>query len=277
MIPFGFPVGSVEDVEHVFRVHCLGLAIGRGILHQPVIPVVAPLFHVDGNRRARLPLDDNDMLDGGRRCQCLVGHLLQRHDLAAAVPAVRGHERRALRVVDAVAQRLRTETAEDDAVNGPDARAGEHRDGELGNQRHVKRDAVAALDAEGFEDVGKRVDLTIEVPVRERPPIPGLTLPDKRRLVAPRTADVAIEAVDAGVDFSADEPLRVRCIPLENFRPRLDPLELPRKPGPERFGIGGRARVDAGIADVRLACEGLRRREAAVFLQKGIDFGHRTT
>ena len=51
------------------------------------------------------------------------------------------------------------ETAEDDAVNGADARAGEHRDRELGHERHVNRHAIALPDAERLEDVGERPTL----------------------------------------------------------------------------------------------------------------------
>src|SRR6266545_4840289 len=49
-------------------------------------------------------------------------------------------------VVDAVAQRLGGETAEDDRVGRPDARASEHRDRELGNHAQVDVDAVALAD-----------------------------------------------------------------------------------------------------------------------------------
>ena len=97
------------------------------------------------NRRAGLALDDDDVLDRRRVAQRLVGHLLERDDLAAPVAAVGGDEQHGLRVVDAIAQRLGAEAAEDDAVDGADARAREHRDRELGNQRQVERDAVAAL------------------------------------------------------------------------------------------------------------------------------------
>ena len=113
-----------------------------------MIPVIAALCDLDGNRRAGLALHDDDVLNRRRVAQRLVGHLLERHDLAAAVAAVGGHEQHALRVVDAVAQRFRAEAAEDHAVDRADARAGEHRDGELGNERQVERDAIAALHAE---------------------------------------------------------------------------------------------------------------------------------
>ena len=55
------------------------------------------------------------------------------------------------------------EAAEDDRVRGADARAGEHRDGQLGDHRHVDGDAVAGLDAERLERVGEAADLGVEL------------------------------------------------------------------------------------------------------------------
>ena len=46
--------GGVEDVEHVLGVHRLGLAVRRGVLHQPVIPVIAALLDV-ARESARRP------------------------------------------------------------------------------------------------------------------------------------------------------------------------------------------------------------------------------
>ena len=96
----------------------------------------------------------------------------------------------------------------------------EHGDGQLRNERKVERDAIAALDAERLEDVGKCADLTIEIPVGQRPPIARLAFPDKCGFVAPSCADVPIEAVDADIELAAGEPLRVRRMPLEDRVPR---------------------------------------------------------
>ena len=51
----------------------------------------------------------------------------------------------ALRVVDAVAQGLGAEAAEDDGVRRADAGAGEQGNRQLGDHRHVEGDAVALL------------------------------------------------------------------------------------------------------------------------------------
>jgi hypothetical protein len=74
---------------------------------------------------------------------------------AAAVAGVLGEDGYALRVVDAVGDGVGGESAEDDGVDGADARAGEQGDGQLGGHAHVDGYAVAFLDAEGLEGVGE--------------------------------------------------------------------------------------------------------------------------
>ena len=61
-------------------------------------------------------------------------------------------------------------------------------------------------------------------------------------------AHVAVDAVDAGVERAADEPLRVRRLPVEHLRPRREPLELRAKPAQKRFGVALGARVDLRVA-----------------------------
>ena len=124
----------------------------------------------------------------------------------------------------------------------------------FGNQREIDRDAVAALHAERLHDVGELTDLAIQVEVGQRPPIARLTFPDDRRLVAPRSSDVTIDAIDARVERAADEPFRMRRLPLEHLRPLREPLQLVGEACPERLGIALGARVDA-LHRARLACD----------------------
>src|SRR6185295_18973781 len=91
--------------------------------------------------------------------------------------------------------------------------------------------------AERPEHVGVRGYLAIEIEVGERAPIARLALPDQGGFVAPRAANMAVEAIDAGVDRTADEPLCVRRLPVEHGVPRPRPLELGRELRPERLGI----------------------------------------
>ena len=56
--------------------------------HQLVIPVVAALLHRATGPASGRALDDDDVLDRRRAGERLVGHLLERDDLAAAEAAV---------------------------------------------------------------------------------------------------------------------------------------------------------------------------------------------
>src|SRR5215203_5207087 len=136
-----------------------------------------------------------------------------------------------------------------------DARAGEHRDGELRNQWQVEGDAVALADSERLQDVRKLADLAIEIEIGQRAAIAGLTFPDERRLVTARGTDVAIEAVGGGVELAVDKPLRIRCVPVEHPGPRLDPLEFFRELLPERFRIFRGPGVNLRVADERARAE----------------------
>ena len=121
---------------------------------------------------------------------------LQGHGAAPAVAAVGGdHDVVHSRVVDAAGERVGRETAEDDGVGRPDARAGEHRDGQLGDHRHVDGDPVALLHAEGAEGVGEPADLVEEVRVGEGALVARLALPVVGDLVAEAVGDVAVETV----------------------------------------------------------------------------------
>ncbi len=260
----------VEDVEKILRVHLLRLTRIRRILHQPVIPVVAPLLDVDhvGTLSPMQPLHDDDVRD--RRCslQRFIGHLLERDDRAAPPSAIGGDEQVALSIVDAVAKRFGAETAEDDRVRRANARAREHGNRELGDERQVNRDAIAPLHAERLQHVGELTDLPVEIEVRQRPAVTRLAFPDERRLVTPCASRVTIDAIDARVDRAADKPFRVRRLPLEDFRPRSEPLELGRKRGPEGFRIFFGACVHAFVVNVGVGAKLLRGREGAILLKQ---------
>ena len=118
-------------------------------------------------------------------------------------------------------QRLGGEAAEDDRVRRADPGAGEHRDRQLRDHRHVDRDPVALLDAELLQRVGGLADLAQQVGVGERPRVAGLADPVVGDLVAAAGLDVPVEAVVGDVQLAADEPLRERQVPLEGRVERL--------------------------------------------------------
>ena len=192
--------------------------------------------------------------------------------MAAAAPAsVRRQEHGGLRVVDPLADGVRREAAEDDAVGRPDAGAGEHGDRRLGHHGHVDGHAVPALDAPALEGAREAVDLAVEIPVREGARVARLSFPDEGGLGPPGGIDVAVEAVVGDVELAADEPLGVRRLPLEGLPPRLEPVELPGETLPEPDGVLRGLSVDGGAVDVGALGELLGRRILPLFLEEGLD------
>ena len=123
------------------------------------------------------------------------------------------------------------------------------------------------------EHVGERGDLAKELEVGQRSAIAGLALPDDRGLVAARAAHVPIEAVHGDVQLAADEPLRMRRLPVEHRVPRPRPLQFAREFCPEAFGIAGGIGVNLLVAHAGLIAERLRGWEAAVFVEKVVELG----
>src|SRR3982751_5916163 len=129
--------------------------------------------------------------------------------------------------------------------------------------------------AERAEDIAELIDGDVEIPVGERAAVAGLSFEHERRLVAPRGADVAVEAVDRRVDLATDEPLRVRRLPVEHALVRRHPFELGRLVGPVGLRVGGGALVDAGIVGLSSGPERRWRLELPVLLQQGFEVvGH---
>jgi hypothetical protein len=175
-----------------------------------------------------------------------------------------------LRVVVAVGHRVRGEAAEDDRVRRADAGAGEHRDGRLGDHRHVDRDAVAPGHAQRRQRVGEFADFAVELLVRQRAAVARLALEDDRGLVAV-LGEVPVEAIDAGVDRAAHEPLRVGGVrPVEHLRPGLEPVERLGLLRPEAVRVAARPLGEAvalGRVHVCLRGELRRGRELPRLLQ----------
>src|SRR5215813_9139518 len=96
-----------------------------------------------------------------------------------------------------------------------DARTSEHGDREFGNQRHVKRDTIAALNAGVFEYVGKLADFGVKLLIGEGACFAGFAFPDQRGFVAAPGGEMTIETVVREIDLAAAEPLRMRRIPFE--------------------------------------------------------------
>ena len=165
--------------------------------------------------------------------------------LPAAQALVGGDHHPAARVDDAVAQRLGAEAAEDDGVHGADARAGEHRVDELGHHAHVDADAVAPADAVRQQHVRDAADVVLQLAVRDVAVGAELVLrPDDRGAVAERR-QVAVDAVERGVEAAAREPGEVDLVVVgvEHVLPRVEPADRLRLLGPEPLGVVEREAV----------------------------------
>ena len=150
-----------------------------------------------------------------------------------------------LRVVDAIDQRVRRESAEDDRVRRADAGAGQHGDGQLRRHAHVDRDAVALLDAERLQHVGELLHFAMQLLIGQDANFAGLALPDDRGFIFAPGRDVAVEAVVGEIDLAADEPFCPGTIPLENLVPLLEPVQFAGDPRPELFRLLDRLLVNA--------------------------------
>ncbi len=128
---------------------------------------------------------------------------------------------------------LRGEATEHDSERRADARAGEHRGGELGDHRHVDRDAVALFDAELLERVRAAAGHVQQVLVGDGLRVAGLAFPVIGDLCPAAGLHVPVETVLGDVQLTAEEPLRVRSLPLEDLVERLPPEERLRQFRPE--------------------------------------------
>ena len=246
------------------------------VLDDLVPPQIAARRHVDGWTSIAEVTQHDHVLDAVRLGlrHGAIDDLLQGEHVAAAVPAVlRDHDLR-LAVPDALRDRLGGEAAEDDGVDGAEARAGQHRDGDLGDHAPVDRDAVAGLDAEARERIRELDRLAIQLGVRHGAGLAELTLPQDRGLVLPPRRHVPVEAALGDVELRAHEPLdegELRgsfCALLAGHaRPGLTEHEILGLSPPERVRVVEALLVEALVvfagAHPRARGELLGRREAA--------------
>src|SRR5215467_9172586 len=122
-------------------------------------------------------------------------------------------------------------------MRSSNARAGEHRDGKLWSHSHVDRDAVALMHAEGLQDVGKLLNLAMQLLVSQRPNFAGLTFPNDGGFVLARGLHMPVEAVIRQIELAAQKPLRPRMFPPKNFVPFFEPVQLFGNASPEFFWL----------------------------------------
>ena len=178
-----------------------------------MVPAVTPIGPRDVLTEAA---HDDAGLDLVGLAHRLVGALLQRDRLAAAVVPVAGDEHAGLRVLDPVDDHPAGEPREDDRVDRADAGAGEHRDRQLGDHRQVDADAIALADPQVPQRVRELRHLVTQLRIGD---VAGLSFrladPVEGDVVAVAVVDVPVEAVVARVELPAEEPLCVRWVPLQ--------------------------------------------------------------
>ena len=111
---------------------------------------------------------DHDVLDGPWvGGQCVVDDRLERHVPALTVGDVRGQDEARAAGPDAVAEGCLAEPGEDDRMDRPDPRAGEHGHHGLGTGRQVEGDPITAVDTQSPEPGGGAPDLVEQLGVGE--------------------------------------------------------------------------------------------------------------
>ncbi|KAF5032182.1 hypothetical protein DSECCO2_619940 [anaerobic digester metagenome] len=234
----------VEDEERVFRIHHLRRAVRCGPGHKIGVVDLPRGVEVDGRCP---PPEDDGLFDARRVGERLVHDIAERDGLSPPVADICGDDDLCLRIVDPHRERARAETAEDHRMDGPEPRAGKHRDDLLGDERHVNADPVAFPDAEARKGVCTPHHLAVEAVVGEPPLFPALAAPYDRRFIPAVARDVAVEAVVGDVEFSVDEPLRVGVVPLKNPIPGLEPVEFVGDLVPEGLRVVHELLVRPGV------------------------------
>ena len=131
-------------------------------------------------------------------------------------------------------------------MRGPNARTGQHRNRQLGNQRQVERDAIALLNANALKDIRKATNFRVQLLISERARVAGFAFPNQRRLIASPSGQMTIETAVRNINFSADKPLRMRRFPFQNGVPLPKPVQLAfRQTRPKLFRFGARLRAQA--------------------------------
>ena len=230
-----------------------GLA-GVALPHQHLVDGLAGLFrHLAGDVGVGLVVDQ----------------------LAAAMIGVGGDQHGRARIGDPLAAGLTGEAAEHLGMDDSEPGAGQHRHRQFRHHRHVKRHPVAGL--EPGEVAQQRREL-VHPHVKLLIGDDGVRLVlrfgdvDQRRLVLV-SVEVAVDAVEAGIQLAADEPLPARRVGgIERRLPTLDPGQ---EIGVFLEAIGkiieAEALVNPGIRHVRLGDERRRWGDLPLFLPMDLD------
>ncbi len=224
--------GGVEDIERIGRRHGhAGHRVGRRC---NLLPVEVPT-----GRHLRLAFrtlkDDHRLRLVRRHPDRFINQRLVGDGAARLQPAGGSEDGNRLRIVDSRRQLFRGKAAEDNRMDGPNPRAGQHRHRRLRHHWHIDEDPVALLDAarrqrpgEAGHDIGK-------FPIGEAFDLPRhRAVVNQRRLIAPPVFNVTVQTVVAGVEFRPFKPaIERRVVGIEHPVPGLEPAYPLRRAGPE--------------------------------------------
>src|SRR5271168_3240195 len=185
-----------------------------------------------GHAFARVALPDQDFFDvlsffyGGGHGD--VGIALVVDPLSIAEVAVRIDQYAAAGIGGAQSAGLSGKSTEDDGVHDAEARAGQHGDGQLGNHGHVNGHAVAVFQAGEIAEHGRGlIHALVEFLIGDDGGGFVLRFGNKnQRSLVFVFREMAVDAVVAGVELAADEPLPERGMAgVQRFAPGFVPIE----------------------------------------------------
>ena len=208
-------------------------------------------------------------------------HRLVRLDLVVeertrTMVGVGGNQDRTAGVDDPVAARRPAEPSEYLRVDHSQTRAGQHRDRQLDDHRHVERHAVARLQPQALQQRSRLVDPDVQFLKGENDVrlVFELRNPDESRLVGV-LFQVPVDAVVAGVQPPPDEPVEERRVGIVQ---RRMPVLVPRQEvGVLDETVRKLVRREAveypRIGQIRLSDERRARVDHLLFLPVGGDLG----
>ena len=168
----------------------------------------------------------------------LIEQRLVRQRLAPARAPVSAHNHLGLGILDARRQRAAGKTAKHHAMNRPDAGAGQHGKGGLGNHRHVDQHAVAFSHAQRLQAGSHALHFGVQVSKGVGFFKAGFAGNGNQGRLISALFQVTVNRVVAQVGQPALEPARKRwVIVVADTVKRLVPLNQPCLLSPECIGL----------------------------------------
>ena len=243
--------GGGEDVGRLVGFHRRPRAVAALTGGEEVVP--AHLLVAADDRAVRQAALDDDGLHDLTRALILKrasDEVIERHVASAAVGGVGAEDGLGLGQLDPFGDRAGAESGEDDQVHRANPGAGEHQRDRLIVGRHVDRDAVAPVDADGAQRGGHALYVAQQLRVGVDALCAVLVQADQRGPAAVAVGDLRVEAGVGEVGLAADEPAEGGNLlgrPLENLVPLAEPGDAGGGLGPE--GVGFVERSPLNLAD----------------------------